>query len=83
MAAVTISSKGWVVIPAELRRRYALEPGGRVYMVDYGGVIAIVPALDDPVRDSAGLLSGGTSLTDALMAERSAAREREDHEGRS
>jgi AbrB family looped-hinge helix DNA binding protein len=34
--AVVISEKGWVVIPAELRRKYALKPGSTVQIVDYG-----------------------------------------------
>jgi AbrB family looped-hinge helix DNA binding protein len=73
----TISSKGWVVIPVELRRRYSLRSGGQVCLVDYGGVIAIVPAMSDPVTESTGLLRGETSLNDRLLAERAAARERE------
>jgi len=36
---LTISSKGWVVIPAELRKKYHLTPGTEVLIVDYGGVL--------------------------------------------
>lgn len=77
MASAAISAKGWVVIPAELRRRYGLRPGQSVQIVDYGGVIAIVPALADPIADSAGMLKGATSLTDALLAERAEELDRE------
>jgi len=77
MASVAISSRGCVVIPVELRRRYGLRPGQHVQIVDYGGVIAIVPALEDPSADSAGMLARETSLTDALLAERAAERERD------
>ena len=41
---LTISSKGWVVIPAELRKKYDLHSGRAVQIVDYGGVLALVPA---------------------------------------
>jgi AbrB family looped-hinge helix DNA binding protein len=41
---LTISSKGWVVIPADLRKKYGLKPGDAVNIVDYGGVLALVPA---------------------------------------
>ena len=51
MAVATVSSKGWIVIPAELRRRYSLRPGGQVSIVDYGGVLSIVSALTEPVKD--------------------------------
>jgi AbrB family looped-hinge helix DNA binding protein len=73
-----ISSKGWVVIPAELRKKYALEPGDLVQIVDYGGVLAIIPSLEDPIEDGAGVLRGGQSLGKALLKERDSEREHED-----
>lgn len=66
---VTVSQKGWVVIPAELRKKHNLRPGSEVQVVDYGGVLALVPKLDDPVHEAAGLLKGGKSLTRVLVAE--------------
>ncbi len=64
-----VSEKGWVVIPAELRKKYNLAPGTEVSVVDYGGVLALVPAMKKPVRQAAGMLKGPTSLTRALLAE--------------
>ena len=64
-----VSEKGWVVIPADLRKKYNLRPGTEVQVVDYGGVLALVPTLADPVRQAAGLLKGRKSLTRALLAE--------------
>ncbi len=64
-----ISPKGRVVIPAALRKKYHLHPGQAVQVVDYGGVLALVPAADDPIRHSAGLLhAANDSLTEALLA---------------
>ena len=80
--ALVISEKGWVVIPAELRRKYALKPGSTVQIVDYGGVLALVPTLDDPVKQAAGMLKGKKSLTQALLTERRAERRREAARGR-
>jgi len=74
--ALTISNKGWVVIPAELRKKYALEPGSEVTLVDYGGVLAIIPALKDPAKQAAGILKGGASLTKSLLAEHEKERKR-------
>ena len=68
MATSTVSGKGWVVIPKELREKYRIKKGDRVHFVDYGGVIALVPSSRDPVRESRGLLKGGTSLTEVLLA---------------
>lgn len=67
--AVTVSEKGWVVIPAELRKKYNLHPGAEVSIVDYGGVLALVPALTKPIRQAAGMLKGRTSLTRALLSD--------------
>jgi len=68
MATSTVSGKGWVVIPKELREKYRIKKGDRVHFVDYGGVIALVPSSRDPVRESRGLLKGGASLTEVLLA---------------
>ena len=78
MPDVTVSSKGWIVIPAEYRRRYNLTPGTRVSIVDYGGVLSIRPAMKDPVAETAGMLKGGPSLTQALLEERAKELEREE-----
>ena len=75
--ALKISQKGWVVIPAELRKKYHLEPGDEVEMVDYGGVIALVPVPKDPVRQGYGIIKDGPSLTQALLEERKLEQERE------
>ena len=73
---VAVSTKGWIVIPAELRRKYDLQPGSQVVLVDYGGVIAIVPALTDPIEESAGWLKEVPSLAPALRQERQRERQR-------
>ncbi len=78
MTVATVSQKGWVVIPAELRRKYHLQPGARVVLVDYGGVISLVPATSDPITEGVGLLKGEDSLTAALLEERARERARED-----
>ena len=78
MTVLTVSQKGWVVIPAPMRRKYNLHPGTMVQIVDYGGVLAIVPVVEDPIADAAGMLRGTPSLTERLIADHreEAARER-------
>ena len=51
---VKISPKGWVVIPAALRDKYALEPGDEMQVVDYGGVLALLTAFKNPVKVGVG-----------------------------
>ena len=79
---VVVSEKGWVVIPAELRRKHHLSPGTEVQVVDYGGVLSLVPKLQNPVEQAAGMLKGRRSLRRALLAERRAERRREKARGR-
>jgi len=77
--ALTISSKGWVVIPVELRKKYHLHPGQTVQIIDYGGVLALVPTRKDPIHQSAGMLfEPNDSLTQALLTERSRDKKKED-----
>ena len=76
--ALTISNKGWVVIPAELRKKYNLLPGTEVVIVDYGGVLSIVPALKNPIKQGRGMLKELPSLTQDLLKERTRQRSREE-----
>jgi len=72
-----ISQKGWVVIPADLRKKYDLKPGDEVHVVDYGGVLSLIPTTEDPLEVAAGMLKGEISLTQALLEERKQERARE------
>jgi AbrB family looped-hinge helix DNA binding protein len=78
MAIAKVSKKGWVVIPHEIRERYGIRPGDKVHIIDYGGRIAIVPALKDPIRELHGMFKGGPSLTKALLEDRRWEREQEE-----
>ena len=80
MPTVTVSPKGWIVIPKHLRVKYALRPGSHVAVVDYGGVLGIVPVPADPVKAMAGIFAslGGPAWTDELVQEHRAEREREE-----
>jgi len=66
---VKVSQKGWVVIPSALRKKYNLTPGKLLQVVDYGGVLALVPVPDDPIEAGVGLIDGEDSLTAALLEE--------------
>jgi AbrB family looped-hinge helix DNA binding protein len=42
MAVATLTAKGQIVIPAEIRARHELTPGTQVEFVDEGGVIRLL-----------------------------------------
>ncbi|MGB9801029.1 MAG: AbrB/MazE/SpoVT family DNA-binding domain-containing protein [Thermanaerothrix sp.] len=77
---IRLSRKGWVVIPAALRKKYHLKPGDELRVVDYGGVLALIPVHPDPIPAGIGLLRGEDSLAQAIVEEH--AREREHDESR-
>jgi AbrB family looped-hinge helix DNA binding protein len=73
----TVSSKGWVVIPSELRNRYRLSQGMKVAFVDYGGVLSLVPIPNEPIDAGYGLLKGAP-LVENLLLSRKDDKEREE-----
>jgi AbrB family looped-hinge helix DNA binding protein len=75
---VRLSRKGWIVIPAALRNKYGLKPGKEVRVVDYGGVLSIVPVVPDPIRAGAGVLRGDDSLAQAMVEEHRREREHDE-----
>jgi AbrB family looped-hinge helix DNA binding protein len=77
MATAKVSVKGWIVIPAHLRRKYGIEPGDEISIVDYGGVLSLVPRLEDPTKGGRGAIEVRKSLTGALLSERKRERKRE------
>ena len=53
MSAATLTEKGQIVIPADIRSRYGLTPGTQLEFVDEGGVIRLVIrrrlSISDPI----------------------------------
>lgn len=80
MKTVTVSTKGAIVIPKEIREARGLYPGTRVQIVTYGDVTAIVPVPDAPVAALNGMFADedGVNWTDILLQERRADYEREE-----
>jgi AbrB family looped-hinge helix DNA binding protein len=66
-----VSTKGWVVIPAALRKRYRLKPGTVVGFREEGEKILIVPRGSDPVEGLFGKQEAG-SLSSVLRPQSSA-----------
>ena len=51
MSAATLTEKGQIVIPADIRSRYELTPGTQVEFVDEGGVIRLLVRRRVPISD--------------------------------
>lgn len=69
MARVKTLSKGQIVIPAELRKKYRIEPGTEMQILEYGGIIYLIPPVQDPIMAACGLLPPKPSLSEKLLKE--------------
>jgi AbrB family looped-hinge helix DNA binding protein len=59
----TFTSKGQLVIPAELRRKHKIEAGTKVKILeDQFGRIVLQPITDEYIDRVRGMLAGGSDL---------------------
>lgn len=74
--AYKLTTNGRVTIPAELRKKYNLNPGTRVnFVADEDGIL-IIPVTHETIRTNVGSLGiKGKSLVKALMEEKKIERE--------
>jgi len=64
---VTVSSKGQIVVPKEVREALDIKPGQKVFMQVVDDHAELVPLPEDPVKGFCGIFSKGSSLTRALI----------------
>lgn len=70
MQITQATTKGQVLIPVGLRRKYQIHRGSRLAIIDREGEIVIKPLKDDPVQYGHGLIKKGSSALKALIKER-------------
>ncbi len=76
-----VSSKGQVVIPAELREEYGLNRGTRAVWTEANGRLVLTPITERRLDEIMGFLKPGPgepSMFEELFAERERERKRED-----
>lgn len=78
MEEATITSKGQIVVPARLRRRYGLKPGTKVLFIERNDEILFQPLSREYIRSVHGMLTSKTSVTKELLRERAKDREHEE-----
>ena len=67
----TVSDKGWVVIPKELRDLLGLKKGSKVDIVYYGGGLFLEPEDEvDPIAATEGMFEGKPSLVDTYLQDK-------------
>jgi AbrB family looped-hinge helix DNA binding protein len=72
VTVTTVSTKGQIVIPAWIRKSLGLRPKSKllVKLSDDRQRVLVEPLPEDPIESACGFLSGGVSLTQALLEER-------------
>lgn len=79
METGSVTTKGQLVIPAGIRRRFGIKAGTRVRFIERGGEIVLQPVTSAAIRSLCGVLKSDTSVTADLLAERARDSEREEH----
>jgi AbrB family looped-hinge helix DNA binding protein len=65
-----VTTKGQLVIPARLRKRYGIKKGTLVSFVEEDGRIVVQPVTREFIRGLRGSLKSGPSALDLLIEER-------------
>ncbi len=66
----TVSTKGQLVIPMQMRDALGIEPGDKVALTLEDGAILLRPVSERLVDETCGMFSGGGSMADELQEER-------------
>lgn len=70
-----VTTKGQLVIPARLRRRYGIKKGTLIAFAEDDGRIIVQPVTREFIRGLRGSLQGKPSALEVLLAERKRERE--------
>jgi AbrB family looped-hinge helix DNA binding protein len=66
----TVTTKGQLVIPARLRKKYSIRKGTKVAFVEDGDRLILQPITSDFIRRIRGSLKGKPSAMDYLLKSR-------------
>jgi AbrB family looped-hinge helix DNA binding protein len=73
-----MTSKGRLVVPARLRRKYGIEPGTKICFIEWNDEILFRPVTRQYIRSVCGMLKGHTLGTQELLKERATEKKREE-----
>ena len=70
MKTVKVLSKGQIVIPVGIRKKYEIKPGSKIQVFEYDNLIYLVPPSADALKAAMGCLPDRPSLSNELLTER-------------
>jgi AbrB family looped-hinge helix DNA binding protein len=72
-----VTTKGQVVIPSRIRKKYDIKKGTKLYVEERGEYIVLKPITEEYFEKLAGILPTKGKLSKALLQERRDEKERE------
>lgn len=78
METAYVTSKGQLVVPARIRRKYGIKPGTKICFIERNHEILFQPVTKEYIRGVRGMLKSDTSMTQELLKERARDKEREE-----
>ena len=75
MGTSIVTSKGQVVIPSKLRRKYGIKNGTRIHFYEVNGEMRIVPVTPELIDKNIGLRGTKGKLMRALLEDKKRERE--------
>ena len=76
--SATVTTKGQLVVPAAIRRRFGIRRGTQVRFIERGGEILFQPVTKEFIRSLQGSLRDEGPATPGLLRERAADRKRDE-----
>jgi AbrB family looped-hinge helix DNA binding protein len=78
MERAYVTSKGQLVVPARLRKRYGIKAGTKVCFIERNNEILFQPITKEYIQRVRGMLVSESSMTEELLKERARDKEREE-----
>ena len=78
METAHVTSKGQLVVPSRIRRKYGIKPGTKICFIERGNEIVFQPVTPEYIRSVCGMLKSETSVTQELLKDRGRDKEREE-----
>ena len=78
LGTAIVTSKGQLVVPARIRRKFGIKQGTQVRFIERGGEIVLQPVTKEFIRGLQGLLRDDGPATPDLLRERASEKRREE-----
>lgn len=75
---VRVTSKGQLVVPAKLRKKYGIKPGTNISFIERENELVLQPVTSEYIKSLCGIFKSDSSVTQELLKERAKDKKREE-----